>query len=614
MNTFTFGRVDNMKVDVNGWQMDGDQVRVSGYTEYGEYGEAITIRNQLLGYGPGRDEDVVPIVWDDRPENNGYYQVLSISASEEPSRAPFGVIDWSMSLYRIQGYAAPLIEATVVGGTRTNTREMQSLWFIGVPGSVRQFVEYSPVSNAFFTRSPEVRQCEGGTVAVFEGGQRIKQWYVDPDAFYEGAATIKSDDQIVVGRRMSNNVEGWELSNGLFKVRLADGATGFRLSINTWQPGSASWSADWQVDLQGAAGLGSPADLSVPHTITILRNSPEEVIVRFATTVAANKDPLSIDMSLKRGSYFASLYWKSTYSNSMGVQPVAGMSGWLGHLGGWFKGWYPGVGSARINAAKNPSVQFNATGWAAMAGTGQRMPSGATTAPQTYDIAVFRATTTASHSASAFGIRYGASNSDDIPVVAGTTYYVSMYGLCEVGKTMSISVKFYNSGGAQVGSTMTGSSQVMTANTWYRFTCAAGAAPVGAVRAVVEFVGNTSWVSGEHVEADALLFEPVGALANYFDGNQAWTTGTYYAWEGETANSRSVAYAPVGTDGGQFITGPQEISAQPNQFVPYEADDMFVEEWKVAIGQVPNDRSVDLWDEIRRYFWATTDRVSVVAQ
>lgn len=611
MNTFTFGRVDNMKVDVNGWQMDGDEVRVSGFTEYGEYAEAITIRNQLLGYGMGRDEDVVPIVWDDRPENNGFYQVLSINATEDVSRAPFGVIDWSMNLYRIQGFAAPLVEATVVGGTRENTRMMNSLWYIGVPGSVRSFIEYDPLTAQYFTHLPATREAESGTVAVFTGGQRVKQWYIDPDKFYEGAAAIKMGGDVVIGRRMKNDPENWEVNNGLLRIRPVSGSI-FRLRVNTWLPATDAWSDDWDIDMQGAGGSDTSADLNEPHTVTVLRNTPEEVILRFSTTTSGGNDPITVDMSVKRGAYHASFYWKSTFSNKMGIQPVSGMSGWKGHLGGWFRGWFQTP--ARINVATNPSVTLNDTGWAAMAGTGARMTSGATTDPAAYDICVYRATATASHSASAFGIRVGSTSTSYIPVTAGTTYRVSMYGKCSVGKTMQINVKYYNISNVQVGSTVSSSAQVMTAGTWYRFNATATAAPAGAVRLVIEFVGNTSWVAGEHVEADAVLVEATSALNPYFDGNSLWGGGFYYAWEGEVGLSASIQYAPSGTDGGHFIGGPQKIDAAATQFTPGEGGVSQVVEWSNVIGRVPNDRSVDLWDEFMRYYWATTDRVAVVAQ
>ena len=613
MNTFTFGRVDKMKVDVNGWQMDGDEVRVEGFTEYGTYADAIAIRNQLVGYGLGKDEDVVPIVWDDRPENNGYYQVLGISTQEDTSRAPFGVIDWSMNLYRIAGFSAPLIEATVVGGTRTNTRQVESLWYFGVPGSARSFIEYDPITTTFYPAQSEEREAEGGkTVLVYQGGQRIKQYYVDPANYYDGAVTLTVGGYKVIGRRAKNAPGDWSINNGIFKIR-ADATGGvFRLIMNTYQPNTDTWSADWSVDVQGAPAAGSTADMVAPHTITVLRNSPEEVVLRFMTTQAASKDPITVDMSVKRGSYFASMRINSTFPNKMGIQPVAGMSGWLGFDGGWMRGWLGSTTS--INVVKNPSAQFDATGFTNMAGNGGRQSTGAGGGSGAYDIAVYRATATSSHSAAAFGIRVGSTSTDQIPVVAGTTYRFSAYGMCSVGKTMTLALKFWNSGGAQVGSTVTSSSQVMTGGTWYRFNCAATAAPVGAVRATLEFQGNTSWVSGEYIQIDAVLGEPTSALNTYFDGNTRWGGGLLYAWEGAVGASRSFSYAASGTDGGQFIIGPKEIAAAASQFTPSEGGVTQVDSWDVAIGMVPNNRSVDLRGEVQRYFWATSDRAAVVAQ
>jgi YD repeat-containing protein len=142
------------------------------------------------------------------------------------------------------------------------------------------------------------------------------------------------------------------------------------------------------------------------------------------------------------------------------------------------------------------------------------------------------------------GINYTGGESDGLPVVAATTYYVTAYGLRgTVSRTDArarIDVNWYNDSEALI-STSTGSNiSLTTANTWYSVG-GTFIAPANAVRATLSIVYTRSG-GGNHsvndvIWADALMMTKYSS--NYFDGDTPWDGTFGYIWTGGVGASPS---------------------------------------------------------------------------
>jgi len=127
------------------------------------------------------------------------------------------------------------------------------------------------------------------------------RWGCDPTGYLSGAASIRIGGVERAGTNiLVSGTTGWELSNGLVRVRpLA--ASGL-LSIDAWD--NPAWSnKGWDIYLNGVAM--TPADLSA---LTVLRNDPEAVTIRLVRTPSSNSGRTYVDLLLRRGSRFVEAY------------------------------------------------------------------------------------------------------------------------------------------------------------------------------------------------------------------------------------------------------------------------------------------------------------------
>lgn len=306
---------------------DGATVRVSGVTAYASAEDAEALRQQLLGYVDSADEPFVPVVWAEQPEFDGYYRVTGASVSGARGVASQGVWDFSVDLERVTGFAAPLIELRELSAIRANTQSLTEVTgsdvnlFFCVPGAAKSVVFFVLTSGSWQPFNPDVtRETATGDVLVYERLSSFKylcQFYVTPDRFYDGAATILAGDRLVpvVGRQVPST--GWRLSNGLFEIEpgsRSDGGFGLRYRFfldGVWQ----GWA---ELDLEIS---GDPDGVLAPHSMVVLRNSPQEVAIRLLTTLRGEYSPTTIDLSLRRGVAGVGFELQSVFTSQLLFRP-----------------------------------------------------------------------------------------------------------------------------------------------------------------------------------------------------------------------------------------------------------------------------------------------------
>ena len=297
------GRGQLADVTVRSMTARADQTDVSGKLA-GTPDEVVHALQQLRALEDPAGETVVPVVVTPcalahLPIVSGFYRVTQVDLSMvalKYDRAEVGI-----SLKRVQGYTAPLLEAVVIGGQRATSPAGQVVaraWH-AVPAAAAGY------ETGTQTPTDYVLQSASGPISVFTTPTGTHffdsrpQWFLPPDAWYAGAATLRVGGRTVVGRQVQNLPGDWQIDNGLIRATGGPGA----VTLQRWDGASWVGAAQWHI----ARGRGGGVDpLTAPHTLTVIRNDPACVTIRCAYDAAAiisgSRFVVHVDYSLRRGS------------------------------------------------------------------------------------------------------------------------------------------------------------------------------------------------------------------------------------------------------------------------------------------------------------------------
>lgn len=286
--------------------LDGSDLSLRGHTWELSYGEAARLREQMVAYADGGGESVVPIRCIDMPELDGFYTVDSVSVSAANGRATFGIFDFSLRATRVRGFAAPLFESIIQGITRPGF-DGASTPFHSLPAAVKGYETWVA------TPTSVTRPSETGDVVVFTSGSLYEratvQYFVPGENWYDGAATVSVNGSVVTGVQIINAPTGWMLSNG--RVRLV-GEPGGWFRTERWDGSKWASPGAWAPARRIGTGLGAtyPA-METPHTLTVVRNTPQRVGIRLTTDAASvvpgEHFPVYVDIELRRGALMANI-------------------------------------------------------------------------------------------------------------------------------------------------------------------------------------------------------------------------------------------------------------------------------------------------------------------
>ena len=187
---------------------------------------------------------------------------------------------------------------------------------------------------------------------------------------------------------------------------------------------------------------------------------------------------------------------------------------------------YGVAGSSRVNVCVNPSFETNITGV---------QNSTCTTAQSS--VQAYDGTSSCQVTSTGAGAAPNANATQGNVAVAGTAYTFSAYVFHTVaGRTGRADLRFYDSGGALIGSLSAGSNVALTQNAWTRVSVTATApASTAFVGWIVRCDVTSAGSSGEVSYIDALLIEATSTLNFYFPtvaqlaGDGANWTGTAHA-------------------------------------------------------------------------------------
>ena len=288
------------------------------------------VRQNVLGLGE-IDEPVVPVVFSDDSDFDGFYEVTSSSVDTAQEWVAQNRVRWSVSLARLPDYALPQIEAQLFGGFRANSHAITptpELWF---PNTVYN-VAWS-VSTGVSFAGP--RTCaDGTTVGLFgrssstsAAERTVLRYAIAPANWYDGACRVEvsygGTYYPVVGRNPYSLLSstGWRITNG--RLRVAPSSTAGRLDVSIYDTAGATWeTTTFKLYTSSAA-----SDIDSVLTFAVLKNAPDEVVVRVGlresiTGAAPSTLRHTLDITLRRGAHHAEFYWTCDTGTTLGyVKP-----------------------------------------------------------------------------------------------------------------------------------------------------------------------------------------------------------------------------------------------------------------------------------------------------
>lgn len=284
------------------------------------------LRQQLAGLVGNRDEEVVPFAWSEDASLDGFYRVVGVDVPSTDVTLVNGYVpEVQVELEALPGYANPWFEVTFQAVARTNGHGVTAPdGTIGFPVDTTDVYNYEwgvlAPSSSTTVADGSIREA---TVTAPQALSSAR-FATTPAAFYVGGCQIEvkygSTWYPVVGRQIPRNTV-WRISNGKTRLTSANGATAGTLEV--WDTVALAWQSTNVKHQQalGASGIGL-GDGSKQPAVTILRNSPEQVVVQATgplTTGATNH--LKVAYSLGRGAGHISCSW--TCSTAIEFGPSA---------------------------------------------------------------------------------------------------------------------------------------------------------------------------------------------------------------------------------------------------------------------------------------------------
>lgn len=253
--------------------------------------------------------EMVPIIFAEKRNFDGIYQVNSSSAQFTNWDDALVVMTWKINVTRIGSITGTDFESRLSGSiTRSNAFVATGKrWHAPPVGSVAYWAGTSaPISVD--------RTGFDGTLKVYQNLPQgmNPRWGVPLEQYEKGRARFVDQNGLErVGTDLDTAANNWELSNSLIRIRpLASGGT---LEISafvsgTWRP------KNW--DIQHS--VGPTVSVGLAEYVTVLQNTYESCAVRLTKSVGT-VGRISIDVTLRRGATFAEIYVQHEFGTTLKI-------------------------------------------------------------------------------------------------------------------------------------------------------------------------------------------------------------------------------------------------------------------------------------------------------
>lgn len=253
----------------------------------------------------GSQGGLIPVVFEEKTERNGYYTVSS-SSGEVKDRKRQGIVEiaWKISLQRHGPDTDVDLESRLAGAVRAN-----DFLLTGERWSAPSIGHYAYYTGATLP-SIMTRASTDGDITVYRGVPAgvSPRWGCRVEDYMRGRVRILTRGVERVGAAHPLDTDHWELSNGLVRVRPL--ASGGSIEVASFT-GGAWRSKAWWVDVGGV----QVADWD---SASVLQNDLERCVVRLAVA----RSPVGrayLDLTLRRGSRLVEGYLQRGDSGDISV-------------------------------------------------------------------------------------------------------------------------------------------------------------------------------------------------------------------------------------------------------------------------------------------------------
>jgi hypothetical protein len=567
VTNFVLGRIglDADIDDVSVWDANGETVTVAFSTppvgDGGSVLRANAYRQMLLGYLESPDQRFVPVQWADDTTVDGYYRVVAAQVTPDPDLAFDGLYYFSATLHRVAGYAQPAIQTTYQYFTRSSVHSVTPVAYLGTPNAGTQWsYAYEPEDGTYSNQSPahsyftEEGASVGAVTASITGGSgpaagEIALWVrsVDPWAYYYGSARLEINGYPVEGRQIPATwySENWRLTNGNIELTMDvnRGNDEMTFQMRAWN--GAVWANPIPITLLGDNSPTTPRDaFKGPDTMTILRNTAEEVIIRIGMHVGTNQAswPVFLDIGVRRGARTFTCRMRRA-SGTGDANPGIDVANHLSAYGWRREGAWVSAGTlVEEQYMWNPRALVDATNWDRYNATGTATGRITGVTGLSIGSTAYRVTASAAHATTSFGVEHGLTGSatPNGGLSAGSAYSFAAYVRCSVSRTLTFTVTFRNSSGATISSVS--QDVAVTANTWARVTLLNQVSPAGTARVSVRVSGNAAggaWAAGNTLDMSGVQAELGSTIDAYWDGDDPASDLTIYTYSYHDAPNTS---------------------------------------------------------------------------
>lgn len=253
----------------------------------------------------------VPVLFEKKPEMNGYYWVTSASATIK-KLDPFAILPWTMTLVPVGPDNAVDLESRLSGAlTRQNSFSATGNRTQAPPiGSYAYHTETTALTA--MTRANE----DGTPITVYRSipvgvnprfGCAVTNYGRGRVKFLDSSGRERS------GTEFMTSVSSWEINNGTTRIK-PDASAGIEVSSwvdGVWVP--KKWLLQSDINLH-------PFD-----QVTVLRNTYEAVTIRLLKSVTTGRR--TVDITLRRGSRVVELYLQRSDAGTLAVKLLTTQAG-----------------------------------------------------------------------------------------------------------------------------------------------------------------------------------------------------------------------------------------------------------------------------------------------
>jgi hypothetical protein len=334
--TITIGRVGQSQSgitlrDPERWTWRGNVLTLSGLASASTYADSVHLRQQLVGLDNNPDEPFVAVTWTVESAIDGFYRVLSVDAPSELSSYVNFHWPYTVTLERVESLRTAIgFESSLVGALVTNGHSVTTAQpFHAVPDGFDHYPGDTSAMGGQATRATDTGTVTTAFASVAAAGpwNLNARWSCEAADYYDGACVIEStvggNRRAIVGR--NDKQTALRLNNGI--VRFTPLTTLEIYNGSSWE----TLDLTFTIYPDGPAGASA---LGASNFAQILRNSPEEVVVRYTLPPLAPDvlEVVTIDFSLRRGASYVTGFLQSTKGYRFGLLGAAATSSTTGTM------------------------------------------------------------------------------------------------------------------------------------------------------------------------------------------------------------------------------------------------------------------------------------------